>query len=178
VNLKLSSSIKWAAAILLAVLAITFVVRRSASLWRSGESGALVWFYDESEHQLYAAPVDIPPPHKGVCGSKKDGVRAFVVQLGTGDSKDPKTRRIAYLQTCTPELKALLDNVQAAYASGKPFRGKIPARDSDFFQTNTLVRREQDANWHPSNTPEAKRITSEWRSWRGPDGGPPQPSTP
>lgn len=177
-NPQIRTALKWSASILLATLAIGFVVRRGASFWHSGESGALVWFYDESEKQLYAAPVDIPPPHKGVGGSKNDGVRAFVVQLGSGDAKDPRTRRIAYLQTYTPELKSLLDNVQAAHASGKPFTGKIPARDSDFFQTNTLVRREQDANWHPSNTPEAKRITTEWRSWRGSNGEPPQPSTP
>ena len=176
-NPRLKSWLQLAAVLLLVAGAIGFVLNRSAAFRRSGEENARVWFYDESEKRLYAAAVDILPPDKGVGGKKNDGVRAFVVRLA-GASKDPRSLRIAYLQTYAPQLKALLDDARAARTAGKPFHGQIPARDSDFFQTNTLVRRQNDPTWQPSNTPEAQRITSEWRSWRGPNGQTPVLTTP
>ena len=82
-------------------------------------------------------------------------------------------RQIAYLETCTQELKDLLDKVRAARASGQAFKGRIPARDSEYFQTNSLIKGPEETEWHASSSPEGRRTMTEWRSWRGPDGQPP-----
>lgn len=166
---QLKAILKLAAVVLLLLIAVVWAIPRAASLRRTGDQNARVWFYDQSEKRLYAASPDILPPDKGVGGKQQDGVRAVVV-TPRGSKSDPRSRRIAYLQTYTSELKTLLDRVRAARAAGRPFEGRIPARDSDYFQTNTLVSRADDSTWHPTSTPEGQRIMSEWRSWRGPDG--------
>jgi hypothetical protein len=161
--------IKLGAVALLVLAAVSWAIFRTASFRGTGEQNARVWFYDLSEKRLYAASPDIPPPDKGIGGKKDDAVRAVVISL-RGPKNDPPSRRIAYLQTYTPELKRLLDRVRAARAAGRRFEGQIPARDSDFFQSNTLISSPNDANWQPSNTAQAQRIMSEWHSWRGPEG--------
>jgi hypothetical protein len=169
---QLKSLLKVTAAVLLAAVATGFVIARFNSARRTGEENGQVWFYDESEKRLYPVAGDTLPPHKGIGGRKDDGVRAIVVAF-RGEQSDPRKRRIAYLQTYTAELKALLESVRAARAAGRPFKGGIPSRDSDFFQTNTLVKAPDDDLWHPSSSAEGQNIMSAWRSWRGPDGQPP-----
>jgi len=137
-------------------------------LSRRGEEGARVWFYDQSEKRLYAAPRETVPPDRGIGGASGDGVRAVVV----APRSHPRDLRVAYLETYTPELKARLEAVLAARAAGRPCEGEVPQRDGDYFQKNTLVSRPDEGVWHASDTPEARKIVSEWRSWRGPDGQP------
>jgi hypothetical protein len=151
----------------LAAAAIGFVVARLAEARKVGEEGSQIWFYDLSEKQLYAVPARTVPPHKGVGGAKDDGVRAIVVGF-RGEGKG--ARRIAYLEKCTPELKALVEEVRAARAAGRVQRASIPSRDSDFYQENTLIRSPEQDVWYPVNSPEAQRIAAEWRSWQGPAG--------
>jgi hypothetical protein len=137
---------------------------RAAS--RQGDTGGRVWFYDESQKQLYAMPVATIPPDKGIGGPAGDGYRAIVVAFG----KDRKTRRIAYLQKFTPGLKKVLDEVIFARAAHRVFNGSVPAYQSAYFQNNTLVKRVDEEEWHPADSDEGKKILAEWRSWRGPDG--------
>jgi hypothetical protein len=171
---QLQSAFKLTAAVLVTAVTLGWLINRAGSGRHSHEQ---VWFYDESEKRLYPAAADIPPPDKGIAGKKNDGVRAIVVAF-PGERNDSRHQRIAYLQTYTPELKTTLKRVQAAHAAGKRVEVQVPSRDSDFFQTNTLVRRPDEPTWQPSNSAEAQRITSEWRSWRGPDGQPPILVTP
>ena len=158
--------------LLLVAGAVTLAVVRLSAFGQNGDTGARVWFYDESAKRLYAVPADTIPPHKGTSGRRSDGVRAVVVRVPGG--KD----RIAYLETYSPELKALLEKVREAHAAKRPFTGQVPARDSDYFQTNALVRRVEEPTWHPSNSPEALAIVAEWRSWGGSGGIMPAISTP
>ena len=161
-------------AIIAALLGLAgYGIVRSRDALRTGEEGAKIWFYDESEKRLYAAPSAAIPPHKGIGGESGDGVRAIVVTLGG----EAAPKRIAYLQTYAPPLKSILDNAAAAHAAGKPFAGQ-PSPESDFFISNTLVRAEEDALWHPLNSPEGRKASSQWRSWRGPQGEPPSISVP
>ena len=169
--------LKVVTAIAVAVVALAIVGRRVGGLRQTGEEGAVVWFYDQSEQRLYQVPRDTIPPHVGIGGPKGDGVRAVVVAF-RGDQDDPGKRRIAYLETCTPELKGLLERVRQARAAGKVIAGGIPPRDSDYFQTNSLVRSPDEAEWHASSSPEGRAIMSAWRSWRGPAGTPPVVSAP
>jgi hypothetical protein len=155
----------------LLVVAAAFVVSRIGRAGRSGEDGLTVWFYDESERELYAAPRDTIPPHEGVGGATGDGVRAVVVAC-PGAEQDAAKRKIAYLETYAPELKNLIERVRAARAAGRPCEESIPPRDSDFFQKNTLVRRADEPKWHDTTSAEALKIMSEWRGWRGGDGQP------
>ena len=164
--------LKLAAAVVLAAAAVAFVSKRIGGLRKSGEEGARTWFYDQSEKRLYEVPRDTIPPDKGIGGPGGDGVRAVVVAF-RGDQDAPRKRRIAYLETCTPELKDVLEKVQAARASGHAFKGRIPERNSEYFQTNCLVKAPDETEWHASNSPEGRRAMTAWRSWRGPDGQPP-----
>lgn len=164
--------LKVAAVVALLALAAGFLVRGAKSFSRTGEAGARVWFYDESERRLYAAPNDTVSPHEGVGGKSGDGVRAVVVSF-RDEQRDPGKRRIAYLETCTPELKQVLEKVRAARVARQKCDGPIPSRDSDFFQANTLVKRPDDPDWAPINSAAGGKIFAEWRSWRGADGAPP-----
>jgi hypothetical protein len=77
---------------------------------------------------------------------------------------------------CNPAgftLIELLDRVQAARASRQPFNGRVLARDSEYFRTNSLVKGSEESEWHASSSPEGRRAMTDWRSWRGPDGQPP-----
>lgn len=171
-SMPVRSLIKFVVVVIFAVVALSLAFVRLRGAAQGGEAGARVWFYDESAQRLYAAPADTIPPHPGVSGKRGDGVRAVVVRLPDG------RERIAYLETCAPELKALLEEVRAAHAARRPFTGPVPTRDSDFFQTHTLVRRVDETTWHPANTPEALAIMAEWRAWGGPDGAMPAIATP
>jgi len=164
--------LKLVAAVVLAAAAVAFVSKQIGGLRKSGEEGATTWFFDQSEKRLYEVPRGTIPPDKGIGGPSGDGVRAVVVAF-RGDQDDPRKRRIAYLETCTTELKDLLEKAQAARASGKAFKGRIPERNSEYFQTNSLVKTPDETEWHTSNSPEGRRAMVAWRSWRGPDGQPP-----
>jgi hypothetical protein len=165
------------ATLLLAVTAVVFAITRVSQTGRVGEEGARVWFYDESEKKLYAASTATLPPDDGIGGRKGDGVRAKVAVFR--DEPDlARARRIAYLETYTPELKALLAAIQEARASGRPYLGRIPSRGSAYYQTNTLVSRPDIDAWFPSHSPEAQQTLTDWQSWRGPGGQPPVVSLP
>lgn len=168
VKSQTKSFFKFAAVLALGVIAGGFVFSRMRDLRRGGER-ASVWFYDESQKRLYAAPDDTIPPHEGCGGKPDDGVRAVVVAF-RGEERDSRKRRIAYLEIYTAELKALLEQARAARASGRVLGGQMPTRDSDYFQSHTLVRRVEESDWHAVNSAEGLRITSEWRAWRGPEG--------
>ena len=161
-----------AAAVILAAAGVGLIASHLQAAWRSGEEGAKVWFYDQSERRLYEAPRDTVPPDKGIGGPSGDGVRAVVVSFRPEQS-DPHKRRIAYLETHTPALKQLLDRARTAHAAGRAFTERIPPRDSDYFRTNTLVKRVEETEWHLTGSPEGRAVMSEWQSWRGPDGQPP-----
>jgi hypothetical protein len=164
--------LKFATAVVLALVAVAFVSKQVGGYRKTGEEGASTWFYDQSEKRLYEVPRDTVPPHKGIGDPSGDGVRVVVVAF-RGEQSDPGKRRIAYLETYTPELKGLLDKVQAARASKQAFKGRIPVRDSEYFQTNSLVKGPEESEWHASSSPEGRRVMAEWRSWRGPGGQPP-----
>jgi hypothetical protein len=133
-------------------------------------SGILVWkfvhenhgiseqafFYDLSERKLFVAERGLVPPIRGINDAAEDGVRAVVVSPA-GKPEDKSTWTIAYLETCTPELKQQLD---AARASGTaPEIGRTAA------QSLRLVRRVGETNWVSLASPEGERIVSEWTAF-------------
>lgn len=153
---------KLAGAVALAAAAVWFVGSRFHRFRQAGEGGAQVWFYDQQKKEIYAVSRDtIPPDNRG-----RGGVRAVVVTCRGG----PQQRRIAYLETYGQPLKDALERVKAARNAGKVLPGPVPARTSEFFQTNDLVRRVEEVEWHTASSPEGRRIVSEWKSWRAPDG--------
>jgi hypothetical protein len=156
-------------AIILAGVAVKLITSQVSNFRKSGEEGAMSWFYDESEKRLYQASRDTIPPDKGIGGPSGDGVRAVVIAFGASQ-KDPAKLKIAYLETHTAALKTLLDRVRSARLALRPFDGQIPSRTSSYFQDNTLVRRESDKEWYPTSGDEGRKIVSEWRGWRGPEG--------
>lgn len=144
---------------LAAFSAVTFLVIEARKSTRSGEEGAEVWFYDQHSQRLYAVSRDtVPPDH--------DGVRAFVV----APRGQPRDKKIAYLETFAPALKNVLEAIRQDRLSGRTHPGEVPARNSPFFLTNSLVRLPDGSAWVAASSPEGRQITSAWRSWRGPDG--------
>ena len=129
---RTKSLLKLAAVVLCLVVGGGLLFSRVRKASRVGEEGAQVRFYDQSEKQLYPVSRDTIPPHKGIGGTKGDGVRAMVA-APKGDADAPAKRRIAYLETYTPELKQLLHDVIAARAARRPYPGKLPSRDGDYF---------------------------------------------
>jgi len=117
------------------------------------------FFYDLSQKKLFAASRESVPPIRGIKGVADAGVRAVVIAPG-GSSNQKASRKIAYLEKYAPELKEHLAKVRAGQAEPLP-RG---ARDSFRF-----VKRVEDAEWRPVNTPEGEKILGEWNV-PGPDG--------
>lgn len=158
------ATVKLAAAIALALVAAGFAASRLTQFGHTGEEKSAVWFYSQKSGRLYPVSKDTVPPD-----DKRDasGVRAVVVCF---DGQKDRTLRVAYLQTCGPALKTALDQVQAARASSRAPSAQPPPRESDFYQTNNLVKRLDDSQWYPADSPEGRKIMGEWRSWRGPEG--------
>ncbi len=154
--------LKVAGAVVLAAVVIWLVGGRYGRFRREGESGAQVWFYDQQKKQLYAAARDTIPPDGR-------GVRAVVVAF-RGEEHDPAKRRVAYLETYGQPLKDALERAKSARASGKGLKEPPRSRESELFQTNNLVRRVNEAEWHVVGSPEGRRVVAEWRTWRAADG--------
>jgi hypothetical protein len=163
VNSGASTILKGGGAALLLAVAVWLGVDQFRASRQANPDTTRIWFYKLSTRELYVTDADTIPPDKANDG----GVRAMVV---TFDAKSSKSRKIAYLETCSPQLKDLLELIKAARATHHVFDGKIPARGSSFFQGNTLVRRVDDSEWFSINTPEGQKIIGEWLAWRGPHG--------
>lgn len=154
--------LKLGGAVVVAAAAIWFITSRYSHFRRAGESEAQVWFFNQQKKQLYAAPRDTIPPDG-------HGVRAVVVAF-RGEENEPKKRRIAYLETYGQPLKEALERAKSVRASGKALKEPPPSRESELFQTNNLVRRVNEAEWHVAGSPEGRQVMGEWRAWRAPDG--------
>lgn len=168
-NARTKASLKLVLTAALAGLAIVFVIERIRAFTRSGEEGTRIWFYDQSEKRLYAVPSDTIPPHRGIGGKGEDGVRAVVVAFGA-QSSDPAKLRIAYLETYAPPLKQALEQIHAAFVARKQYTGRPVSPESDFYQTNTLVKMPEDEAWAPLASRTGLAVTTKWRAWRGPAG--------
>jgi len=135
---------------------------RFFSSQRSPEEQA--YFYDLSEQKLFTAPRTAVPPIRGLNDSEQDAVRAIVVST-SGNPKDERHRRIAYLEKYAAELKQQIESRQMGGAT-IPVGKQIDRIDAQNF---TLVRRVQESQWHAVNTPEGERIMTEWMA-PGPKG--------
>ncbi len=135
-------------------LAILYSVLKGDSV-RSG-----VFFYDPSASRLFVAPIGSIPPIRGVDGPEEDAVRAVVVSV-TGNPEDRESRRIAYLERYSPELKRQLE---AARSEGGP----APMGRSEA-ASHRWVRRTNDTDWVLLASETGERIVSDW-AVPGPDG--------
>lgn len=140
-----------AAAVLLAVAGV--------QVWRFFQNhdgiSERAFFYDLSEKKLFVAERGLVPPIRGINDTTEDGVRA-VVFSPTGRPEDKSTWTIAYLETCTPELKQQLDSARAS--------GTAPPISRTAAQSLRLVRRLQDTEWVSMSSPEGDRLMGEWAS--------------
>ena len=155
-----------AVASLLGAAAIFVAIRIRASLANT-EADALAYFYDQSAHTLFPAARDAIAPLRGTDSSELDAVRAVVV----APRDNRVARRIAYLQTHTPELRDRLAAIrQSKQSSGAPL--KALSGDDPFVLKNSLVRRESDGTWYDLTTPQAREILREWTTWTDDSGSP------
>lgn len=155
-----------------AVGATLLVVAAGVYLWRQvagrpapGEQG---FFYDQSAQRIFLADRTAVPPIPGVDGPEADGFRA-VIYSPTGDPKDKASWRVAYLEKCTPELKA---KMEAAQTAGEALAmGRMEALGHRF------VRRLDETEWRPMTAPDIDTVLNAW-AVPGPDGKSPVLCTP
>lgn len=144
------------------IAAIVLLGLAGGLFWRfvqtSGGGSEKAYFYDLSERKLFVADRSAIPPIRGLNDAQPDGVRAVVVATN-GRPDDKAARRIAYLETNSPELK---QDLEAARANGT-----APAIARGAAQQFRLVKRPDDRDWVPLATPEGERIVSEWTTRGG-----------
>ena len=119
------------------------------------------FFYDVSEKKIFAAPSTLVPPIKGLNDAEEDAFRAVVISTNNRPH-DKKTWKVAYLEKYSDELKRQFESAQ--HSGGSPQMGRAEG------QSHRFVRRVDDAQWHPMNSPEAGVILNEWLT-AGPNGG-------
>jgi hypothetical protein len=112
-----------------------------------------VFFYDLSEKKLFPAPRTAVPPIQGVNNAEKDGVRAVVIST-TGDPKDKKSWKIAYLEKYSDELKAQMETSQREGTTRQ--MGRAEALGHRF------VARAEQLRWLPMKSAEAEQVLNEW----------------
>jgi hypothetical protein len=115
------------------------------------------FFYDLSEKKLFAVPRTTVPPARGLNDAEMDAVRAVVVST-SGNPKDKRHQRIAYLEKYAPELKQQIEARQQGGTIAADQR--IDRIDA---QSLTFVRRVSDPQWYPVNSAEAEKIMIEWQ---------------
>jgi hypothetical protein len=151
-------------AVLKLVLVVVLLGLAPVLYWKLSPSGEArddqAYFYDLKEQKLFVASRSLIPPAPGIKGSEPTGVRAVVISTN-GNPKDAASRRIAYLEKYSPELKQVLEGVRAGKVTD------VPSHEAR--QGQIYVKRLTDSQWYPINTPEGERVMSEW-SVPGPGG--------
>lgn len=129
--------------------------------WRDNDGiSEKSFFYDISESKLFTASRTAVPPIKGLHGTELDAVRAVVIST-TGNCDDKSSRKVAYLEMYSPELKSQMEAAQAT--GGSPQMGRSAG------QAHRFVRRVDDKQWYPMNSTEGGQIVNEWAT-PGPNG--------
>jgi hypothetical protein len=118
------------------------------------------FFYDLAEQRLFVAPRTLIPPIPGLTGGALKGVRAVVISTNANPG-DKASRKIAYLEKYSPELKEVLEAVRAGKTSAVPSHQER--------QAQIFVRRLNEAEWYAVKSPEGEKILTEWNV-PGPDG--------
>jgi hypothetical protein len=149
-----------------AMIMLTLAAAFFFNSWRASRAGPQAFFYDLSKRELFTANANLIPPIRGIDNTEEDGVKAVVIAPTPNDKKN---RRIAYLERFSPELKRDMEEARANQTR--------PLIDRGSQQNFRFVRRAQDSNWYPMNSPEGQRIVNEWTT-PGPDGLSPVVCTP
>jgi hypothetical protein len=118
------------------------------------------FFYDLAEQRLFVASRTLIPPIAGLKSRELTGVRAVVISTNA-NPKDKASRKIAYLEKYSPELKMVLEAVRAGKTSAVPSHQER--------QALIFVRRVNEAEWYTVKSPEGEKILTEWNV-PGPDG--------
>lgn len=144
---------------------VPMLLRSVASLPK--ETHRSVYFYDMNTGELFTAKADVVPPIKAPSGDLPDGspagVRAYVFR----DPDSPDQETTAYIGWLETRDTALSKDVYLEHRT-------TPGPD---WGKGMLVKRPEDADWTPADTPEGLTIIE---SARHPDhrGIPPQPVYP
>jgi hypothetical protein len=133
-----------------------------------GNTTGGAYFYDVSAKRLFVAPHGSVPPLRGIDGPEEDAFRAVVIS-DSGDPADKKSRRIAYLERYSPELKKQMEEAQAG--------GPPPTITRSEAQAHRWVRRTNDTEWTPLTSEAGEQLVSGW-AVPGPSGVTPAVCTP
>jgi len=141
---------KTAGVVLIVIAAGLYLWRQ---VWGTPAAGERGFFFDASANKLFYAARTAVPPIRGIDGPAEDGFRA-VVYSATGDPKDEASWRVAYIEMCSPDLKA---KMEAAQKSGEPLSmGRLES------QGHRFVRRVEETEWQPMSAPDIETILNAW----------------
>jgi hypothetical protein len=149
-------------------LALALLAVAATLLWRvirdQMPMEEMAYYYDLSEQKLFAAPRRLVPPIRGLNDATEDAVRAMVFST-TGNPKDKASRKIAYLEKFSPELKQQVEAFRKAEEQD-PTAPRPPKDKADRItsRAHCFVRRLTDSEWYPLNSPEAEKILVEWQT--------------
>jgi len=150
---KTPQAVKLALSVIAIAVAGFFLVRFFLSQRQPDEKA---YFYDVSEAKLFVASRQAVPPIRGIDNAEEDGFRAVVISTN-GNPADKRSLKIAYLEKYSPELKRQIEAMQGTNAP--PLDQRIDRVEAQSF---TFVRRLNEMQWHPVNSPEAEKIMGEW----------------
>jgi hypothetical protein len=89
---------------------------------------------------------------RGLNDATEDAVRAVVICV-SGNPDDPANRKIAYLEKYTPELKQNIEDAR---------EGKAEAVSTKIRNTQRLVARAGEDQWHPASSEQGQKIMTAW----------------
>ncbi len=149
-----------------AVVLLTAAGLRFVRFFREGgPRDDRAYFYDVSERKLFVMSRTLVPPIRGINDDEFDGMRAIVVST-SGNPDDKTSRKVAYLEKYSPELKRQIEAMQSGQESTGEPAGRISRVAAQSF---TFIRRVNEETWYPVNSSEAEKIMTEWQV-PGPDG--------
>jgi hypothetical protein len=135
-----------AAAVSLLVLLIAFIICFSRDRADRVRPDDKAWFYDLNTGRLFTADAGLVPPTKSPSGPLPDGraagVKAYVLSYASEPTESD--RFIGFLETrCPGSGDDSSEGGASKWASGK------------------LIKRVEDANWVPADSPWGRRIMAE-----------------
>jgi len=117
------------------------------------------YFYDISEGALFVAPKSSVPPIKGINDDQQDGVRAVVIATD-GDCSNPASRKIAYLEMYSPELKKQFESFRNRDENGAE---PVQTLSRSQAKAHHFVRLPDESQWVPIRSKRGLEITEGWR---------------
>ena len=132
--------------------------------WRArGPAEPMIYFYDQSAEELFAAPQSAVPPIQGIDDQEQDAVRAVVISRTGSRKKDDL--EIVYLEKYSPEMKAQFE-ARKAGAPAEAAGGDLPRPKQGAHLCQNAVRKTVAHHGESRGRAHRLRLEHERAEWR------------